>query len=410
MVNKERLLTKVYKEEHNPLFIGLPGLRKQYVEGMANQILLELSQRGSCWLIEESLKRGYINSYDWEAVCIACSQGLGILVTPQISGAGYAEPIPLNQKMVKLLQELRAGSTARREKENAAAAPHPDGTVEEQKAELQRLEEQKRALQRQVEVLRTEQQDCNIEIAHLRTEKVNLEKQLQDLREQTKGQAQKIRDSAHEEARQILVQAKAEAAGIRQSVIYAAAEELAEPVLPVNTSDITKDALESEVHRMENRMRDEMTSWREQMESMMIRFRTGLYTTKYTAVCDAYQKLSLLAYRIMENRISGIQESNMAPEARETVVSELRSIQGLLLKRISRLERGLEAMGLTIIRPVQGSAYDCNEHVAENAEDDGTLSGTVQQCTCPGVRDETQVFSPASVIVAEKDTKDVPRS
>ena len=46
--------------------------------------------------------------------------------------------------------------------------------------------------------------------------------------------------------------------------------------------------------------------------------------------------------------------------------------------------------------------------LSENAEDDGTLTGVVRQCVCPGVRDDTQVFCPASVLLEEAQDESSP--
>lgn len=306
----------------------------------------------------------------------------------------YSVYYRLEPDMKKLVTQL-CGSFAQEPARSKKEAPETaNSSRAEQQAALQKLTEQKEIVEKQLE--------------SLRQEKISLEKHLRELREQV-AQAQRIPENAREEARQILEQARAEAERIRQSVIHeAAAEELAAPARNPDASGVTEDEMEAATHQLENRLRDDLVACREQVESMLIRFRTGLYTTKYASVCDAYQKLYLFATGMMEKRIAALRETAGDEATLEAVTTELRSIQGLLLKRISRLERGLEAMGLTILRPDQGSAYDCNEHAAENAEDDGTLTGVVRQCVCPGVRDDTQVFCPASVLLEEARDKSSP--
>ena len=374
-------------EQRNWLFLGAPMSMGEYIEEMAKRILDELKETGGCWLMESALSNGTICVWDWNAVLMAYYIRFESLPGFPVKEGAYSTNYRLKPNMKELLTELR-GSFAQepaRPKKEAPETARSSGA--EQQAALQKLTEQRETVEKQLESLRQEKR-C-------------LERQLQELRERV-AQTQRIPENAREEARQILEQARAEAERIRQSVIHeAAAEELAAPARNPDTAGVTEDEMEAATHQLENRLRDDLVACREQVESMLIRFRTGLYATKYASVCDAYQKLYLFATGMMDKRIVALRETAGDEATLEAVTTELRSIQGLLLKRISRLERGLEAMGLTILRPTQGSAYDCNEHAAENAEDDGTLTGVVRQCVCPGVRDDTQVFCPASVLLEE---------
>lgn len=374
-------------EQRNWLFLGGPMSMGEYIAEMAKRILDELKETGSCWLIESALSNGTICVWDWNAVLMAYYIRFESRPGFPVKEGAYSTNYRLKPNMKELLTELR-GSFAQepaRPKKEAPETARSSGA--EQQAALQKLTEQRETVEKQLESLRQEKR-C-------------LERQLQELRERV-AQTQRIPENAREEARQILEQARAEAERIRQSVIHeAAAEELAAPARNPDTAGVTEDEMEAATHQLENRLRDDLVACREQVESMLIRFRTGLYATKYASVCDAYQKLYLFATGMMDKRIVALRETAGDEATLEAVTTELRSIQGLLLKRISRLERGLEAMGLTILRPTQGSAYDCNEHAAENAEDDGTLTGVVRQCVCPGVRDDTQVFCQASVLLEE---------
>ena len=385
---------KDWFEQRNWPFLGAPMSMGEYIAEMAKRILDELKETGSCWLIESALSKGTIRAWDWNAVLKAYSRRFAPPFGFPMREEDYSVYYRLEPDMKKLLTQL-CGSFAQEPVRSKKEAPETaNSSRAEQQAALQKLTEQKEIVEKQLE--------------SLRQEKSSLEKHLRELREQV-AQAQRIPENAREEARQILEQARAEAERIRQSVIHeAAAEELAAPARNPDTSGVTEDEMEAATHQLENRLRDDLVACREQVESMLIRFRTGLYTTKYASVCDAYQKLYLFATGMMEKRIAALRETAGDEATLEAVTTELRSIQGLLLKRISRLERGLEAMGLTILRPDQGSAYDCNEHAAENAEDDGTLTGVVRQCVCPGVRDDTQVFCPASVLLEEARDKSSP--
>ena len=378
---------KDWYEQNNLPFFGGPMSRGEYIAEMAKRILDELKETGGCWLMESALSHGIICVWDWNAVLMAYSRRFASPYGFPMEEGAYSDYYRLEPDMKKLLTRL-CGSFAQEPARPKKEAPETaNSSRAEQQAALQKLTEQKEIVEKQLE--------------SLRQEKISLEKHLRELREQV-AQAQRIPENAREEARQILEQARAEAERIRQSVSHeAAAEELAAPARNPDTSGVTEDEMEAATHQLENRLRDDLVACREQVESMLIRFRTGLYTTKYTSVCDAYQKLYLFATGMMDKRIAALRENAGDEATLEAVTTELRSIQGLLLKRISRLERGLEAMGLTILRPDRGSAYDCNEHAAENAEDDGTLTGVVRQCVCPGVRDDTQVFCPASVLLEE---------
>ena len=396
---------KDWYEQNNLPFLGGPMSRGEYIEEMAKRILDDLKETGSCWLMESALSNGTICVWDWNAVLQAYSRRFASPSGFPMGEGAYSTNYRLKPDMKKLLTRLR-GSAAQepaRPKKEAPETARSSGA--EQQAALQKLTEQKEIVEKQLESLREEVREQNNRVAQLRQEEISLEKHL---REQV-AQAQRIPENAREEARQILEQARAEAERIRQSVIHeAAAEELAAPARNPDTAGVTEDEMEAATHRLENRLRDDLVACREQVESMLIRFRTGLYATKYASVCDAYQKLYLFATGMMDKRIVALRETAGDEATLEAVTTELRSIQGLLLKRISRLERGLEAMGLTILRPTQGSAYDCNEHEAENAEDDGTLTGVVRQCVCPGVRDDTQVFCPASVLLEEAQDESSP--
>ena len=385
-------------EQRNWLFLGGPMSMGEYIAEMAKRILDELKETGGCWLMESALSHGIIYVWDWNAVLQAYSRRFASPSGFPVREGAYSDYYRLDPDMKKVLTRLR-GSFAQEPARSKKEAPETaNSSRAEQQAALQKLTEQKEIVEKQLESLREEVREQNNRVAQLRQEEISLEKHL---REQV-AQAQRIPENAREEARQILEQARAEAERIRQSVIHeAAAEELAAPARNPDTSGVTEDEMEAATHQLENRLRDDLVACREQVESMLIRFRTGLYATKYASVCDAYQKLYLFATGMMDKRIVALRETAGDEATLEAVTTELRSIQGLLLKRISRLERGLEAMGLTILRPTQGSAYDCNEHAAENAEDDGTLTGVVRQCVCPGVRDDTQVFCPASVLLEE---------
>ena len=401
MSNAGQSKTKELKdryEQWNWLFLGAPMSMKEYTAEMAKRILDELKETGSCWLIESALSKGTIRAWDWNAVLKAHSRRFAPPFGFPMREEDYSVYYRLEPDMKKLVTQL-CGSFAQEPARSKKEAPETaNSSGAEQQAALQKLTEQKKTVEKQLESLREEVREQNNRVAQLRQEEISLEKHL---REQV-AQAQRIPENAREEARQILEQARAEAERIRQSVIHeAAAEELAAPARNPDTSGVIEDEMEAATHQLENRLRDDLVACREQVESMLSRFRTGLYATKYASVCDAYQKLYLFATGMMDKRIAALRETAGDEGTLEAVTTELRSIQGLLLKRISRLERGLEAMGLTILRPAQGSAYDCNEHAAENAEDDGTLTGVVQQCVCPGVRDDTQVFCPASVLLEE---------
>lgn len=401
MSNAGQSKTKELKdryEQWNWLFLGAPMSMKEYTAEMAKRILDELKETGSCWLIESALSKGTIRAWDWNAVLKAYSRRFAPPFGFPMREEDYSVYYRLEPDMKKLVTQL-CGSFAQEPARSKKEAPETaNSSRAEQQAALQKLTEQKEIVEKQLESLREEVREQNNRVAQLRQEEISLEKHL---REQV-AQAQRIPENAREEARQILEQARAEAERIRQSVIHeAAAEELAAPARNPDTSGVTEDEMEAATHQLENRLRDDLVACREQVESMLSRFRTGLYATKYASVCDAYQKLYLFATGMMDKRIAALRETAGDEGTLEAVTTELRSIQGLLLKRISRLERGLEAMGLTILRPAQGSAYDCNEHAAENAEDDGTLTGVVRQCVCPGVRDDTQVFCPASVLLEE---------
>ena len=378
---------KDWYEQRNWPFLGGPMSMGDYIAEMAKRILDELKETGSCWLIESALSKETIRAWDWNAVLMACSRRFASPLGFPMREEDYSVYYRLKPDMKKLLTQLCGSFTQEPARSKKEAPETANSSRAEQQAALQKLTEQKEIVEKQLE--------------SLRQEKISLEKHLRELREQV-AQAQRIPENAREEARQILEQARAEAERIRQSVIHeAAAEELAAPARNPDTAGVTEDEMEAATHQLENRLRDDLVACREQVESMLSRFRTGLYATKYASVCDAYQKLYLFATGMMDKRIAALRETAGDEATLEAVTTELRSIQGLLLKRISRLERGLEAMGLTILRPDQGSAYDCNEHAAENAEDDGTLTGVVRQCVCPGVRDDTQVFCPASVLLEE---------
>lgn len=408
MSNAGQSKTKELKdryEQWNWLFLGAPMSMKEYTAEMAKRILDELKETGSCWLIESALSKGTIRAWDWNAVLKAYSRRFAPPFGFPMREEDYSVYYRLEPDMKKLVTQL-CGSFAQEPARSKKEAPETaNSSRAEQQAALQKLTEQKEIVEKQLESLREEVREQNNRVAQLRQEEISLEKHL---REQV-AQAQRIPENAREEARQILEQARAEAERIRQSVIHeAAAEELAAPARNPDTSGVTEDEMEAATHQLENRLRDDLVACREQVESMLSRFRTGLYATKYASVCDAYQKLYLFATGMMDKRIVALRETAGDEATLEAVTTELRSIQGLLLKRISRLERGLEAMGLTILRPTQGSAYDCNEHEAENAEDDGTLTGVVRQCVCPGVRDDTQVFCPASVLLEEAQDESSP--
>ncbi len=411
MSNAAQSKTKQLKdwyEQNNLPFFGGPMSRGEYIAEMAKRILDELKETGSCWLIESALSKGTIRAWDWNAVLMAYSRRFASPSGFPVREGAYSDCYRLDPDMKKVLTRLR-GSFAQEPAQPKKEAPETaNSSRAEQQAALQKLTERKEIVEKQLESLREEVREQNNRVAQLRQEEISLEKHLRELREQV-AQTQRIPENAREEARQILEQARAEAERIRQSVIHeAAAEELAAPARNPDTAGVTEDEMEAATHQLENRLRDDLVACREQVESMLIRFRTGLYATKYASVCDAYQKLYLFATGMIDKRIVALRETAGDEATLEAVTTELRSIQGLLLKRISRLERGLEAMGLTILRPTQGSAYDCNEHAAENAEDDGTLTGVVRQCVCPGVRDDTQVFCPASVLLEEAQDESSP--
>ena len=276
-------------EQRNWLFLGVPMSMGEYIEEMAKRILDELKETGDCWLMESALSHGIICVWDWNAVLMAYYRRFASPPGFLVREGAYSDCYRLDPDMKKVLTRL-CGSFAQepaRPKKEAPETARSSGA--EQQAALQKLTEQRETVEKQLESLRQEKR-C-------------LERQLQELREQV-AQTQRIPENAREEARQILEQARAEAERIRQSVIHeAAAEELAAPARNPDTAGVTEDEMEAATHRLENRLRDDLVACREQVESMLIRFRTGLYATKYASVCDAYQKLYLFATGMMDKRI-----------------------------------------------------------------------------------------------------------
>ena len=167
---------------------------------------------------------------------------------------------------------------------------------------------------------------------------------------------------------------------------------------------ITKADVEARVRIMEIEIKEYFNKYRDSVQSMLYSFRTGLYSIEYAQICDAYQRLYLFATNSLERRVKGIKEHDTLDlNSKELVEKEIREIQGFLLKRVAGIERGMECMGLTMIRPSVGDEYNCNEHVADNAEDDGDMSADIKLCSCPGVKSDNHVLCKANVVVAEKE-------
>ena len=216
----------------------------------------------------------------------------------------------------------------------------------------------------------------------------------------------KIQADAENKAKEIIASAREEAEMIRKSTI-----------IGISTDDysdqqndtyeragnaITKEEVEDRVRTLENEIRELLNGYRDSIQAMLYSFRTGLYSIEYTQICDAYQRLYLFVTSNLEKRIVKIQENDtIDPESKKNIEIEIKEIQGLLLKRVGRVERGLECMGLTLIKPAVGEEYNCNEHVADNAEDDGDMVANIIWCSCPGVKSETTVLCKANVGVVE---------
>ena len=67
------------------------------------------------------------------------------------------------------------------------------------------------------------------------------------------------------------------------------------------------------------------------------------------------------------------------------VMASLADMQGQLRDRVRQLEQAMARLGLTVIRPEQGAAFDGAYHVAAGASADAVGNGLVARCVHPGV-------------------------
>jgi hypothetical protein len=95
---------------------------------------------------------------------------------------------------------------------------------------------------------------------------------------------------------------------------------------------------------------------------MLARSYTGLYTLLKNSMAEA----------IITCGVSG---------AGERMMSVLTALQGQLHEQVLRLEQAMLRLGLTVVTPQEGDAFDPRCHEAE----DGAASGVISDCLCPGV-------------------------
>ena len=347
------------------------GGLSEYIATMAAAICNEYNRHQKCWLVDNALKTRKIYSWDYIAISNAYNRLFGKDLRPFNSSEHgcYSLDDKLYYELLKFYESNVSG-IAVNEKTRMSTEKEGKGIqdIEIEQNEIGKYKETIQLLQAKIDDL-----SLQIEEKH------------------------KYLDKLIEEEKRIIQQTNDEAETIRSSIVHAIAREQSNAdFTEIQSKDNLKETVEEKTRVFENTLRELLESYRDNIQSMLYSFRTDLYSVDYAQICDAYQRIYIFATSTLEKRIKNY---DLKQDYYSLIEQEIREIQGLLIKRIARIERGLESMGLTIIRPIEGDIYNCNEHATENIEDDGTLEAIIKLCVCPGVKYLNQVICRANVIV-----------
>lgn len=138
---------------------------------------------------------------------------------------------------------------------------------------------------------------------------------------------------------------------------------------------------------------------REKIERMLNCFK-GSIDSK---IADAYQQLYLFATSNLKQWINKlfceIERTRLDENTTMQIRRTLPDIQGKLMSKIGELEKGMQGLGLSFIRPRPGDVYNCDDHAAVNAVDDGRMNTVINECVCPGVKYGVNTLCRAGVIL-----------
>ncbi len=377
----------LYMKRNGRRFI-IPGQRQEYISVLSEHLAWEYQSVGYCSLIAHLLLRDLtIDEPELEAILSAYNR----LFHPSLQVTKIFED---TQCRVEKLRPYLLCFFRHPDEPKVQLEQQPEEHIKQMRnrqevlnAEIKELRDQQKSLNADIEVLREQRAALNAEIKALNNEKY---KEADEILSEARMNADNIRQAAQEEAEQK-----------RRFTVLAAADDIRDSLPPISPAAdaATMAEVEAVAHDLENKLREEMNAYRDQLQSALYSFRTGLYDTNYSPLCSFYQGFCRFVTTALDRRIDNLGSAIEDEESRNTVQAELRKLQGQLIHRVAALERSMEVMGLTLIRPADHSEYDVNEHAAENLEDDGTLTGTVERCTCPGLKVGDLVLCRAGVVV-----------
>lgn len=195
------------------------------------------------------------------------------------------------------------------------------------------------------------------------------------------AETQRQREAATEAFRAQYAQEMASFAAERER---AAREDAARQVDVTRDYDAIRQDMAAEMTRMQKRLETHITRYQQRLDRTEMRM---------LAMCfaDAYPLLTTqLANLLLDARCAG------APAA---LLESLGRFQTQCAERLTQWERALSRLGLTVIRPAPGDAFDPMQHALSAAVDGTQSGGVIRTCLRPGVQhlSSGEVLSPALV-------------
>ena len=279
------------------------------------------------------------------------------------SAGGHS--VPVSKEICSSLQELRSVCQQMAEIREDGFAQKTEGASRREMESVQALN---RILDQRCQTLTQERNELLERIRALEEGVIS---------EQV-GFSIEIRRRKEEEALQALYAAKrAEADAVFQQEyarlvrLHQAQQMEADRTAALLAADAAHDSrlrhsLAEDVRSLQALLTQHIARWEGDMHHsdcrMLARSYTGLYALLKNSMAEA----------IITCGVSG---------AGERMMSALTALQGQLHEQVLRLEQAMLRLGLTVVFPQEGDAFDPSCHEAE----DGAASGVIADCLCPGV-------------------------
>lgn len=358
---------------------------EQYINQMQKAISEEMEIRGHCWLIDNALASGEIGERDWKAI---------ICWVRKIT---FVNSFDAEEQQKRVAKNTRYPLSKQQEQNLLSIYQNNyDSAVAEKREMFERLNTEISTLKQEKAALEQSRNQLESFTFQLAGEKERLHQET----EQLQSFLQQQRDVAEAEAQSIICQAKQRAEIIRAEMIHGFTMEETQKIHSEEPAEENlRDEISQKTRDLGNDMRIALDNYRDQIQTMLYDFSTGLYQTNYKILCSTYQRLYCFVTDVFVKRIEALCQEIADEEVSSQIRQSLYKFQGQLVRNVVNLENGLTKLDLTVYYPEKGEEYHASYHIADNVEDDGYLEAMVRQCICPGIMYKDHILCQAVVIV-----------